>query len=88
MKIKPEQLARSLKSSKPPLVWLSGDEPLLMQEAADQTRAYFRDQGFGERDIFTVDRGFDWQQFRQAIGNLSLFAERKLLDLRLSGKTG
>ncbi len=86
MKIKAEQLTRSLKSNNPPLVWLSGDEPLLMQEAADLARAHFRDQGFSERDIFTIDRGFDWQLFNQAIGNLSLFAERKLLDLRLSGK--
>lgn len=86
MKIKAEQLARSLKGNNPPLVWLSGDEPLLMQEAADQARAHFRDQGFNEREVFNVDRNFDWQLFKQATGNLSLFSERKLLDLRLSGK--
>lgn len=86
MKIKAEQLARSLKGNNPPLVWLSGDEPLLMQEAADQARAHFRDQGFSERDILNIDRNFDWQLFKQATGNLSLFSEKKLLDLRLSGK--
>lgn len=86
MKIKAEQLARSLKGNKPPLVWLSGDEPLLMQEAADQARTHFRDQGFSEREILNIDRNFDWQLFKQATGNLSLFSERKLLDLRLGGK--
>ncbi len=86
MKIKAEELARSLKAGNSNLVWLSGDEPLLMQEAADQARAHFRKQGFSERDIFSIDRNFDWQLFKQATGNLSLFSERKLLDLRLSGK--
>lgn len=86
MKIKAEELARSLKAGNSNLVWLSGDEPLLMQEAADQARAHFRKQGFSERDIFSIDRSFDWQLFKQATGNLSLFSERKLLDLRLSGK--
>ena len=46
MKIKAEELARSLKAGNSNLVWLSGDEPLLMQEAADQARAHFRKQGF------------------------------------------
>lgn len=83
MKIKAEQLSRTLKSNSFPLFWLSGDEPLLMQEAADQLRAHFRKQGFEEREIFSVDRGFDWQLFHQSTGNLSLFSERKILDLRL-----
>ncbi len=83
MKIKVEQLSRTLKSNSLPLYWLSGDEPLLMQETADQIRAHFRKQGFEEREIFNVDRGFDWQLFHQSTGNLSLFSERKILDLRL-----
>lgn len=84
MKIKAEQLGRTLRNNSLPLFWLSGDEPLLMQEAADQLRAHFRKQGFEEREIFNVDRGFDWQLFLQSTGNLSLFSERKILDLRLS----
>lgn len=88
MKIKAEQLARTLthnlKSQPRPLIWLSGDEPLLLQESADQIRHHYREQGFIEREIFSVDKGFHWDEFLQASGNLSLFAARKILELRLA----
>jgi len=83
MKIKPEQLARTLKSQPRPVVWLSGDEPLLLQESADLLRQHYRHEGFLEREIFPVDKGFSWDEFLQASGNLSLFAERKIIELRL-----
>jgi DNA polymerase III subunit delta len=84
MKLKPEQLARTLKSESFSIYWLAGDEPLLQQEAADSVRLHFRDSGFSEREIFTVDRGFKWESFSHAASNLSLFAEQKLFELRLS----
>ena len=84
MKIKAEQLARTLRNQPQPLVWLSGDEPLLLQESADQVRQHYREQGFIEREIFPVDKGFTWDEFLQASGNLSLFAERKIIELRLA----
>lgn len=67
-----------------PLYWLAGDEPLLMQESADIIRARYRDLGFTEREIFNVDKSFNWSNFSQACGNLSLFAEQKIIELRLS----
>lgn len=84
MKIKVEQLTRTLSSNNLPLYWLAGDEPLLMQESADIIRAFYRDNGFTEREIFNVDKSFNWSNFSQASGNLSLFAERKIIELRLS----
>lgn len=84
MKIKPEQLTRTLASNSLPLYWLSGDEPLLMQESADLIRASYRDNGFSEREVFNVDKSFNWSTFSQATGNLSLFSDRKIIELRLS----
>ncbi len=86
MKLKSEQLGRTLANSKtpPPLIWLAGDEPLLMQEAADLVRSYCRKAEMTEREIFNVDRSFNWDSFLQSSGNLSLFGERKLIELRLS----
>lgn len=84
MKIKIEQLGRTLSSSAHPLYWLAGDEPLLVQESADAIRKHYREAGFLEREIFNVERGFKWENFTQSAGNLSLFAEKKLYDLRLS----
>lgn len=84
MKIKPEQLSRTLSNNELPLYWLSGDEPLLMQEAADLIRSYYREQGYAEREVFNVDKSFDWGSFSQSTSNLSLFSEKKIIELRLS----
>lgn len=84
MKIKPEQLSRTLASQNLPLYWLSGDEPLLMIEAADLIRKHYREQGYTEREILNVDKSFDWEQFLQSTSNLSLFAEKKIIELRLA----
>ena len=84
MKIKPEQLSSSLKQALKPLYWVNGDEPLLLQERTDQIRAYCRDNDFQDREVFSVDRSFNWELFSQATGNLSLFTEKKLIELRFS----
>jgi DNA polymerase III subunit delta len=84
-KINPEQLPRALERLLP-AYWLSGDEPLLLQEAADAIRAAARRQGFSERELFHVENHFDWGQVLQSANSMSLFAERKILEVRLSGK--
>ncbi len=84
MKIKAEQLTRTLENQSPTLYWLAGDDPLLMQEAADQVRKHYQNKGFGERQIFDIDRSFNWDNFSQTTGNLSLFSEQKIIELRLT----
>lgn len=67
-----------------PLYLLSGDEPLLMQEAADAMRAGARDSGFNERAVFYVDPQLQWDEVLENANSLSLFGDRKLLELRFS----
>jgi DNA polymerase III subunit delta len=68
---------------------ISGDEPLLVAEAADAVRAQARKAGFTEREVFFMERGADWGEVRAAAGNLSLFGARRLLEIRLpTGKPG
>jgi DNA polymerase-3 subunit delta len=68
---------------------VSGDEPLLVGEACDAIRATARSQGFDERDLHVADRGFDWDELLASGSNLSLFASRRILELRLpTGKPG
>ncbi len=55
-----------------------------MQEAADLIRSQYKEKGYTEREILNVDKSFDWGQFFQSTGNLSLFAEKKIIELRLS----
>lgn len=89
MKLSPAQLAKQLKSPLAPVYVVSGDEPLLCQEAADAIRNAARSQGFGERQVFNADANFDWGQLYEAGASLSLFAEKRLLELRVpSGKPG
>jgi DNA polymerase-3 subunit delta len=89
MKITPAQLGKHLQGPLAPVYVISGDDPLLCQEAADAVRAAARQQGFDERQVFSADNNFDWGTLLQAGASLSLFAQRRLLELRLpSGKPG
>ncbi|HEY9198147.1 MAG TPA: DNA polymerase III subunit delta [Gammaproteobacteria bacterium] len=89
MQLKPEQLAQHLKKGLAPIYFIYGDELLLVQEAADAIRAAARAHGYSEREVFTVDREFDWYQLTESSNNLSLFAERRILEVRMpTGKPG
>ncbi|MBF8780048.1 DNA polymerase III subunit delta [Pseudomonas fulva] len=89
MKLSPAQLDKHLKGQLAPVYVVSGDDPLLCQEAADAIRAAARRQGYDERQVFSADANFDWGSLLLAGASLSLFAQRRLLELRLpSGKPG
>src|SRR5690242_9940803 len=86
MQIKPEQLAAKLKQNSLPMIWISGDDPLLVQEACDTVRQFAREQGFTEREVLDAGTNFKWEQLLASGNSLSLFAERKLIDLRIANK--
>jgi DNA polymerase-3 subunit delta len=90
MRVYPEKLAAQLQQQLLPVYLISGEEPLLVQECADLVRQQARAQGCGEREV--IDAGvprFDWQEIMQHATSMSLFAERKLVEIRLpSGKPG
>lgn len=85
MQIKLEQLSAQLKRGMLPVYLVTGDEPLLTQEACDAIRAAARAAGCSEREVHHVEGGFDWDAFVQSGDAMSLFAERKLIELRLRG---
>lgn len=89
MQLRPEQLDAHLGRPLSPLYLLHGDEPLLVIEAADAIRQAARRQGFTQREVIVVGNHFRWDDLFLAAGNLSLFGETKLIDLRIpSGKPG
>lgn len=89
MRLRFESLASHVQQPLLPIYWVSGDEPFQVDEACKQLRQAAQQQGFSERQVYHVERGFDWAQLRQSADSLSLFAERKLIELRLpSGKPG
>ncbi|MSQ50132.1 MAG: DNA polymerase III subunit delta [Betaproteobacteria bacterium] len=96
MQLRAEQLAAHLANAQArstsalaSLYVIHGDEPLLALEAADAIRAAARAQGCDEREVLTVERGFDWGELAQAGASRSLFGGRKIIELRIaSGKPG
>ncbi|MBA4177159.1 MAG: DNA polymerase III subunit delta [Leptothrix sp. (in: Bacteria)] len=90
MQVRPDQLEAQLARGLKPLYTVHGDEPLLAQEAGDAIRAAARAAGYGERQVFTVSGAhFDWSGVLGAAQAMSLFAERRLIEIRIpSGKPG
>lgn len=86
MSISPIQLTGQLKRKLATAYLLAGEEPLLLQEAADEIRARARSEGFSEREVLHVETGFDWHRLQAAGENLSLFASRRILEVRLGEK--
>ncbi len=84
------QLGSHLQKGLRSLYTLHGDEPLLMQEAADAIRTAARAQGYTERTVHTVQGAhFDWSEVLAAGGSLSLFADKQIVEVRIpSGKPG
>lgn len=90
MRLKAEALAGHLQARQKggalaPLYVVAGDEPLLAIEAADAIRAAARAMGYGEREVLHADGRFDWSKLAQTAGGLSLFAEKRIVELRLPG---
>src|SRR3954470_23750805 len=90
MQLAPAQLTPHLQRGLKPLYTLHGDEPLLVQEAADAIRATARTEGYTERTVHTVAGAhFDWSAVLAAGGSLSLFADKQIVEIRVpSGKPG
>ena len=71
-----------------PVYLVSGDEDLLVGEACDAIRAAARQAGYTEREVHFPERSADWADIVAASGSLSLFGDRRILELRFSGKAG
>ncbi len=90
MQIRSDQLAAQLQRGLRPLYVVFGDEPLLAQEAADAVRQAARAAGHSERSVHTVAGAhFDWSGLLGEANALSLFADKRLIEIRIpSGKPG
>src|ERR1700722_3204338 len=72
-----------------PVYLIAGEEHLLVLEAADALRARARALGYNEREVLDAETHFDWDALARAGASMSLFASRRLIDMRLpTGKPG
>ena len=89
MKLTANKLQAQLSKGLSPIYFVSGDDPLLCGEVTDAIRAAAREQGYEERESHSADARFDWSGLRAGLDNLSLFAARKIVEVRLTtGKPG
>lgn len=83
MWLKAEQLPAALAKKLAPIYFLSGDEPLQLGEAADAVRLVAKNAGYDSREVLTIDTSFSWGDFLQAADSMSIFSEKKVIDLRM-----
>lgn len=82
MQISLQQLDAQLKKALPPLVFISGDEPLLVQEARDMVFSQATKRGFSEKEMIYMDSSFRIESLIESTQNISLFSEKKIVDIR------
>ena len=83
MKIYFSQLSEKLKKGLDQFYLISGDEPLQKMEAADMIRTTAKANGYQDRELFFVERDFDWGGFNINASNASLFSGKRFLDIRI-----
>lgn len=83
MQLKPQQIHAHLAKNLAPIYVVAGDEPLLIQETLDAIRARARADGYSEREVLDAERGFDWQRVVDSCASLSLFASKRIIEVRV-----
>lgn len=86
LKLYSNQLAAQLQKNLAPVYLVFGEEPLQKQESIDLIRAAAKKQGFDERQSYSWDNSFSWNDFLMELNNLSLFSPRRVFELELPAK--
>ncbi len=89
LKLYPDKLADHLSRQLAPVYLLYGDEPFQLMQLGDQLRAHAKANGYDERQVLLANDESDWTLFRESADSMSLFSERRLIELRMpTGKPG
>ncbi len=86
MQVRIEELSTHLQSTVRPVYLISGDETLRVEEACDAVLATARANGYTERSVHHVEGSYKWHELAHDGASLSLFAEKKVLDVRVPAK--
>ena len=83
MRLNLARLKGHLNQGLKPIYLITGDEPLQKGEAGDNIRLTAKNAGYLNREIFSVEGNFNWNQVSLAADNLSIFADKKIIDIRV-----
>ena len=84
MHLKAEHLQAALGKKLAAIYIVSGDEPLQAGEVADSIRLTAKNEGYLTREVYSVEKGFEWSELAEAADSFSIFADKKIIDLRMS----
>lgn len=83
MKLRANQLKQHFERQAPQSLYIvSGEEPLIVQEACDAIRAGAKSAGYMERELYPADNNFNWHAVLESANSMSLFGDRKLIEIR------
>jgi DNA polymerase III subunit delta len=85
MRVRAAELLSHLQGALAPVYLVCGDDTLLVEEACDAVLQSARQQGFGERSVLFAEGSFNWNDVVQDAASMSLFAERRIVDVRVNG---
>ena len=85
MRLRPEQIQSHLAKGLAAVYLVSGEEPFQLEQLTTAIRHRAVELGYTDREVMHVERGFDWQQLTAAAHALSLFADKRLLELHIPG---
>lgn len=85
MKLTYEQLSTHLKEALLPIYLISGDETLLVNNARDYICQQSKQHHFDEHLKLETSTHFDWDQFSLMLQTRSLLANKRLIELTISG---
>lgn len=89
MELKPAQLKNHLESGLVPFYFIAGDDPFLLDQCSAAIRQRAKSDGYSDRQVLSVEAGFDWQALLNSSQSLSLFSEKRMFEIRInSGKPG
>ena len=87
MILPPEKLTSSLNAPElKPAYLVFGDEPLQIMESLDAIRKALRERGASERLVLEIERGFDWDELAVSLSGMSLFAEKRIVEIKLGDR--
>ncbi|MGR8947501.1 MAG: DNA polymerase III subunit delta [Gammaproteobacteria bacterium] len=69
-----------------PAYLVFGDEPLQIMESVDAIRSALRANGASERIVIDVERGYDWDELPATLSGMSLFAEQRIIEIKLGDR--
>jgi DNA polymerase III subunit delta len=85
VQVRQADLTTHLRGALAPAYLISGDETLLVEEACDAILAAARRAGHTDRSVLYADGNFNWNDMAQDAASMSLFAERRVIDVRVPG---